>query len=335
MSNPKDVHQHLNVDISVRNFGPISEADIALRPLTVFIGPSNTGKTYFSTLIYALHKAFDGFLDFPRTLLQDMLFDIVQDPFDLSPEAEKQIQAIFEKLGTQDGMFKFSDLPQLVRDEIQEGLKDSDILLEELVSCLDVDSAFEVRKSTDGTRSDMTIALEVRDNEQKYWDFKMVLRESGIDVTGEVDADMPFRALDEQRSDETNGYSGLFRPLSKLGKAAGEFYYLPATRSGIIQNHSVIASSLVARATRTGAERFPEVPLFTAALSDLLQHIGRYKADKEPNSEIAAIAEVLETNILSGKIICHSVPIGYPEFHYRPHKMGEVLRFESSLINGI
>lgn len=39
------------VEISARNFGTIVEADFDLRPLTVFIGPSNTGKTYLSALI--------------------------------------------------------------------------------------------------------------------------------------------------------------------------------------------------------------------------------------------------------------------------------------------
>ncbi len=44
------------VELEVKNFGPIAEAKIDLRPLTVFVGPSNTGKTYLATLIYALHN---------------------------------------------------------------------------------------------------------------------------------------------------------------------------------------------------------------------------------------------------------------------------------------
>ena len=44
--------------LEVANFGPIIEADIELRPLTVFVGPSNTGKSYLATLIYALHQCF-------------------------------------------------------------------------------------------------------------------------------------------------------------------------------------------------------------------------------------------------------------------------------------
>ena len=43
------------LEIEVKNFGPITAAKIDLRPLTLFIGPSNSGKSYFSTLIYALH----------------------------------------------------------------------------------------------------------------------------------------------------------------------------------------------------------------------------------------------------------------------------------------
>ena len=44
--------------IVAQDFGPIEKAAITLRPLTIFVGESNTGKTYLSTLIFALHRAF-------------------------------------------------------------------------------------------------------------------------------------------------------------------------------------------------------------------------------------------------------------------------------------
>lgn len=44
--------------LSVENFGPISKARIELRPLTVFVGPSNTGKSYMAILTYVLHQMF-------------------------------------------------------------------------------------------------------------------------------------------------------------------------------------------------------------------------------------------------------------------------------------
>ena len=53
------------IQIGVRNFGPIDRGLIDLRPLTVFAGPSNTGKTYLSILAYALHRSLGGFQRLP------------------------------------------------------------------------------------------------------------------------------------------------------------------------------------------------------------------------------------------------------------------------------
>ena len=47
------------LELSVSNFGPIAEGTVELRPFTVFVGPSNTGKSYLATLIYALHRFFN------------------------------------------------------------------------------------------------------------------------------------------------------------------------------------------------------------------------------------------------------------------------------------
>ena len=66
MSKIKDTQQHPKVEIAVKNFGPIAEANIDVRPLMVFVGPSNTGKTYFATLIYTLHSIYGEFSRFPK-----------------------------------------------------------------------------------------------------------------------------------------------------------------------------------------------------------------------------------------------------------------------------
>ena len=53
-----DLTKQNALELEVANFGPIVEAKIDLRPLTVFVGPSNTGKSYLAILIYALHRFF-------------------------------------------------------------------------------------------------------------------------------------------------------------------------------------------------------------------------------------------------------------------------------------
>ena len=49
-----------NYTLDVADFGPIARASVEMRPLTVFIGPSNTGKSYLAILAYALHNCFAG-----------------------------------------------------------------------------------------------------------------------------------------------------------------------------------------------------------------------------------------------------------------------------------
>ena len=55
MSEEKENQNH-KIHIAVENFGPIEKAEIDLRPLTVFVGDNNTGKTYLATLIYLLYQ---------------------------------------------------------------------------------------------------------------------------------------------------------------------------------------------------------------------------------------------------------------------------------------
>jgi len=43
--------------IRIEGIGPVLQADIALRPLTIFIGPNNVGKSYTSIIIHALKNA--------------------------------------------------------------------------------------------------------------------------------------------------------------------------------------------------------------------------------------------------------------------------------------
>ena len=60
------------LEFQVSDFGPIVDATIELRPLTVFVGPSNTGKSYLAILIYALHRFFRRRMVRPSTLWRSL-----------------------------------------------------------------------------------------------------------------------------------------------------------------------------------------------------------------------------------------------------------------------
>ena len=46
--------------VAVKDFGPIAEASVELKPLTVFIGPNNSGKSYLALTIYCLSRPLFG-----------------------------------------------------------------------------------------------------------------------------------------------------------------------------------------------------------------------------------------------------------------------------------
>ena len=43
-----------DVLLKIRDFGPIVDGLIEIKPLTIFVGPNNTGKSYIAMLYYAL-----------------------------------------------------------------------------------------------------------------------------------------------------------------------------------------------------------------------------------------------------------------------------------------
>jgi predicted ATPase len=93
MREDKDT-QPLNIQIAVENFGPIEKAEIDLRPLTVFVGESNTGKTYLAALIYALHPCFEGSAkwlqpqDEPNLKLGEVFSELLEECFNLKSASE-------------------------------------------------------------------------------------------------------------------------------------------------------------------------------------------------------------------------------------------------------
>ena len=150
MSEVKDTQDQTKVEIAVENFGPIAEANIDLRPLTIFVGPSNTGKTYFATLVYALYGVFPNMTE-PRILfpirhqviigflyaLQNIVLT------DKNPSVKKKAQELLKKLNTCDRVFRISDIPTDLHEISKLLIDDAEVfgdkLQSELKNCFDLD----------------------------------------------------------------------------------------------------------------------------------------------------------------------------------------------------
>ena len=322
----------MNVHINVQNFGPIEKAKIDLRPLTVFVGESNTGKTYLAALIYALYQNFEGLSQLPWSNSAASYLNIVYGSgYRLSPslqdEAEQEKLEILEKLKTPGRPLKFSDLPQQISTESESIFTNQEEFANELKRCFDLESVSKLIRFTGNRDKEMKVALSVREGKETCWNFEAQDAGSGLTTTGQINPDMIL--LDGKRETEFHEISDVEDLLQTLGARwlrTGNSYYLPAARSGIMQSRDVLATALIKRATRIGLDRL-EVSTFSGIIGDFLEQIVNYKEITTPSNSIRRVAEELEAELLEGRIeVKRPAPEASPEFLYRPEQSEETLR---------
>lgn len=82
---------------TLENFGPIRAGSFTLRPLTIFIGPNNTGKSYTATLVYALARyiarPIDRFLPLSFYRRRGMTRSSTRSRLDLPDQIRRQIES--------------------------------------------------------------------------------------------------------------------------------------------------------------------------------------------------------------------------------------------------
>ena len=347
MSKVEDTQQHPKVEIAVKNFGPIAEANIDLRPLTVFVGPSNTGKTYFATLVYALHGSFNGILSSSLLSLfqpRNAMGILCQILTGLTTPKE-EIQEILNKLNVSERPFKLSDLSKEIRQKYSNITKNTDFFREELQkelqtefkNCFDLDSIPELTRLIGEKPNEMTIFLKVSEGSQECWSCEVRTFRSEVNLHSSTSADSPTYADTVLLP---NGWWASGKLLVDDNRVSIEVfavpdrdhnrYYLPAARSGIMQSHRIIASSLVKQATRVGMERSSELPTMSGIMADFIEKIILYEEKKISNEEMKHLSEILESDVLAGQILLKPSPSGYPDFRYLPQGIEEEMRLSQT-----
>ena len=91
--------------LEVTDFGPLVKASVDLRPLTVFIGPSNTGKSYLAILIYILHKTLHHCFTTPRRAISS------------SPQFDREVQEWARRTRSSASMPEF---PKRLNDKLRD-----------------------------------------------------------------------------------------------------------------------------------------------------------------------------------------------------------------------
>ena len=328
MSDTKNVPKHPDIHIAVENFGPIEKAAIDLRPLTVFVGESNTGKTYLAALIYALQRTFEGFARIPSPHSSILL--LKQSRFRFQTELDDETLETLKRLNTHEQSFKFSDFPQWLRTHKLRALNNPELFRGQLKRCFNLNSVSELIRFTGNKGSKLKVSLKVSEENKMLWNFEMEGSESDIAVGGNINEDMILRIKDERVSQEILNLEDLEALLHVNGNKMPDFYYLPAPRGGIMDTHGIIMNSLVESATRGAVEYFPESAMFLGMTADFLKKIIGYEEGRVFSNEMIKIAETLEDKVLCGKIEVRNPTGGYPEFRYRPQRAEQTLSMNRS-----
>ncbi len=343
MENPQ-VNQQAVDDyrLDVTDFGPIVRANVNLRPLTVFIGPSNTGKSYLAILIYALHLGFGG--SAMRGVLRRMGW-----PLSLArPGASirKSLRNWLAKV-EEDSL---PALPADVATHICSALEQANgfgrHLEREIGRCFGVDRLGELVRRPGGRVA--AVDISVPQNDTGMVRYKVGISQKGIRLSGQLSEGLVptpeiFNEAVIERvkywapgggieNAEVRDLEQLFRFLARatfstlLRPVCRNAYYLPADRTGVMHSHQVVVSALAQNATMAGLQPGEAVPMLSGVLADFLsQLISMGGGRRSPLRRMSEFGTPLERNILGGDIRLRSPDTGYPTFAYCPSGWKEEL----------
>ena len=332
-----------NYSIKVDNFGPIVNAQVDLRPLTVFIGPSNTGKSYLAILIYALHQFFGaaqggGYWRRARyRRIRHALSNL------RSFEASKAVQESLANwlAGIAEG--REPALPEDVVAAIRPVLERPQVdreLATEIRRCFGVEDHKDLVRQP-GTRSIAKIGLaipqesgsqavhyvfEFGKGRPRFWGELPVA--GPMTIGGGIPRELRYEAqfrmgVDDPSSSEKGRLVSVWLLLANLlftsltGPLTCDAFYLPADRTGVMHSHQVVVSTLIQNATTAGLQPSADVPMLSGVLADFLNELILISGQGLPKSSVA-LADIIETNILEGGIKLSRVNSSYPVFTYRP-----------------
>lgn len=345
------------LNIKVTNFGPIVEADVDLRPFTLFVGPSNTGKSYLAIMIYALHQLFgESSAHFPPTrgslrhrhhlwgnrpkdeaLLPD---DAANDFLDwaqrmLSEEAEVP-NPLPEKIAA------------LLRSLLESVEAPDEFAGDEIAHCFGLESPAQLVRSPGRTGAQVVLRRYVgtgQKGEEPFVHQLDISKQGTVRFSASIPANQPLwyrgdlsqwmlslerEIWTEQGAASKEGQRLAFSSIDDLvgavfphiiGPVGSPAYYLPAGRTGVMHAHRVVVSSMLRSATIAGIRPVSAMPMLSGVLADFLEQLiafGDMRGRKRHGKE--ALATQLEKTILEGAVRLEesAESESYPSFSYHP-----------------
>ena len=334
-----------SLELEVNDFGPIVHGRIDLRPLTVFVGPSNTGKSYLAILIYALHRFFSSRRWPGNWMFEDNgIRKVPSETIGVLVDWVKQTFPTDRKLLAE----KTIVLPVSVLNVIRAGFDaQGDGLGDEIRRCFGIEKASALIRK--GNRNGVQVIFRrAVQNESAAYVHRLSLKAMGTEFGTTMPEKSPIR-INVGDAEEQIQY--LYHIASEIHSAADQMdessdfmvwqlteflvnliqphiasplhlpaHYLPADRTGVMHAHSVVVSAMIGSAPMTGLRPTTDTPMLSGVLADFLQQL--IQLDRPPHRRPRSRRDLgtrIEESILGGSVrVERSKTIDYPYFTYKP-----------------
>lgn len=318
--------------LTVKNFGPIKSAKVDVKPLTVFVGPSNTGKSYLAMLIYAVAKVMKApHEDMIRQLFHEHIDEnmVMRAPF---------LNIFFDEESTKLTDELFLGYLEVIRahwrieamrcfgEEWRNITKRSGDPASITIS----DDSGKVVMDFFSSKKDKTLPLDSMRNN---------IRNRVSSSSENEDPHQPARLLNLSNfillevSKSLDYLPNILRldvdydPTILYRHGGADAHYLPAVRGGIMQSHRILVSTLINNASSVGLTG-TRIASFNSVIADFLQKLlmidrPSYLIDISPRNRredayvVSMSSEKIEKEIMRGKIKMSILETGYPDFRYK------------------
>ena len=355
-----------NFRVNIKNFGPIESANVDLRPLTVFVGKSNTGKTYLATLIYVLHQELGGFPRLPYSPKFNTE-NILRTWRNQNDNFQKSVTDSESQFNETPKNVNFSDLPpifssMLFLDSIQKRGIQKQIVGSILAAFGEEEIYSLCRKGGSSNTLLIKFGYTVQNGGIWHAEIKGSKFKTSFDASLTQDIAVSddiiqtigslFKLFRVGIKLQNEQYSLVARVIEMLSypksQKPSQVYYLPAVRGGIMQSHRFIARSGLDQLSYVDFERPHAIPRLPKTSIDFIknllsisgkptiyqQAIGDHKINT--TDSISSIAEQFERLILDGRIESHNEFIeGYSEIYFNPDRINSkfTLNRSSSMVS--
>ncbi len=329
--------------LTVKNFGPIRKAkDIEISPMTIFVGPSNSGKSYLAMLVYSIFEVFSG-EDYAWNVSRHFMkqrsinVDVHKYPNKPEPVSSAEIKTRFSEWAKITSELWKHKLVYCFGEEgknVIEGKNGSEGFS---VKIADSENQFVLDLAVP-SNSKITSEKSNKLSEEINLRIELLLSDGvkeGAEefISSEIYLDIEYRYYPETILESFVRALLPFVPVEMSVNA----YYLPAIRGGIMQSHRALVSALIEGAPMAGLRDSPDIPLFNGVLSDFMKNLiyigtdgfkgGRSKmrglryehgdSFSEERECIEQISKSIEQDILSGEIHAQTLQTRYPDFVYK------------------